>query len=235
MSCDFADLDGSYVLGALPPAERLEFEQHLPDCAECSQSVRLIAGLPGLLSRVDPAVLEDHPVGEPVPASVLPTLLHAVRRTRRRRSLALAGLAAAAVAVAATAVARSGLPDGDHVPSSGPSVVSPATARPSGQVMAPVGHVPVRARVALSSVAWGTRLDLTCTYGRAGEAYHLPRAVTYALFVRTRSGGTQQVGTWRALDGRTMRLTAATAAARADIASVQVRTTDGHPVLELAP
>lgn len=216
MSCEFADRDGSYVLGALSPAERLEYEQHLPGCTDCAQSVRELAGLPGLLSRVAPDVLEQPPADEPVPDTVLPVLLQAVRRGRRRRTLAAAGLAAAAVTVAATAVGLSSPP--------------PTSA---GRAMAPVGDAPVRARVALSSVAWGTRLDLTCTYGRAGERYHLPRAMTYALFVRTREGRTQQVGTWRALDGRTMRLTAATAAVRQDIASVEVRTTDGHPVLEL--
>ena len=51
--------------------------------------------------------------------------------------------------------------------------------------------------------------------------------------MRTRDGRTEQVGTWRSLQGRTMRLTAATSAAVRDIASVEVRTTDGRPVLEL--
>ncbi len=57
--------------------------------------------------------------------------------------------------------------------------------------------------------------------------------MTYGLFVVNRDGSAEQVGTWSALDGRTMRLTAATAARRADIASVEVRTTDGRPVLKL--
>jgi hypothetical protein len=86
----------------------------------------------------------------------------------------------------------------------------------------------------LSPVTWGTRLDLTCTYSRHGEEYHRPPAVTYGLFVRTRDGHTEQVGTWRAVAGRTMRLSAATAARRQDIASVQVRRPDGTAVLELA-
>ena len=42
----------------------------------------------------------------------------------------------------------------------------------------------------------------------------------------------EQVGTWRSLEGRTMRLTAATAAPRKDIAAVEVRTTAGRTVLE---
>ena len=47
MTCRFAHLDGAYVLGSLSPAERLEFEAHLPGCAECSRGVRELAGLPG--------------------------------------------------------------------------------------------------------------------------------------------------------------------------------------------
>ena len=70
-------------------------------------------------------------------------------------------------------------------------------------------------------------------YAPTGYQGHLPRRVTYALFVRTRDGRTEQVGTWRSLEGRTMRLTAATSTPRANIASVEVRTTDGRPVLHL--
>ena len=62
MTCQFAHLDGAYVLGSLAPAERLEFEAHLPGCAECSRGVRELAGLPGLLAQVDVADLEvPHP------------------------------------------------------------------------------------------------------------------------------------------------------------------------------
>ena len=101
--------------------------------------------------------------------------------------------------------------------------------------MAPVGDVPVRASLAFASVTWGTRLDLTCTYQPVGEQYHqLPPRVTYALVVRSRDGRTEQVGTWRSLAGRTMRLTAGTSLPRSQIASVQVRTTEGRPVLELS-
>ena len=97
----------------------------------------------------------------------------------------------------------------------------------------PIHHPPVTATVAFTSVLWGTKLDLTCSYEPAGGEYHTPPAVTYGLYVVNRDGSAEQVGTWRAVDGRTMRVTAATAARRADIASVEVRTTDGRPVLRL--
>ena len=53
MSCPFAHDDAAYVLGALSPAERLEFERHLGRCDDCTRAVRELAGLPGLLGRVD--------------------------------------------------------------------------------------------------------------------------------------------------------------------------------------
>ncbi len=97
--------------------------------------------------------------------------------------------------------------------------------------MDPVGDVPVRATITLEQVTWGTRLELTCTYA---VEYQLPPAVDYTLFVRTRGGRTEQVGSWRSVGGRTMRLSATTAASREDIASVEVRAPDGRVVLKLA-
>ncbi len=97
-ACEFAHLDGSYVLGALSPAERLEFEHHLAGCEECSRSVRELAGLPGLLARVDGDVLEQPVADEPLPDTLLPALSREVGRSGRRRGLLLAGLAAATVA-----------------------------------------------------------------------------------------------------------------------------------------
>lgn len=43
---------GVYVLGALSPSERREFERHLGDCSQCRDDVIWIAGLRGLLGRL---------------------------------------------------------------------------------------------------------------------------------------------------------------------------------------
>ncbi len=231
--CDYAELDGSYVLGALSPGERQEFEKHLATCEDCSRSVRELAGLPGLLSRVDPVVLEPPPAMEPVPESLLPALVRDVRRSRRRRVYATAGLAAAA-ALAVGALLVQGIASEEPPVAAPPAPGPSATAVPAGLSMLPVGDAPVTAQVAFTSVTWGTRLDLTCSYRPRPGEYDLPRAVTYGLFVVDRQGDVEQVGTWQALDGRTMRLQAATAARRDDIASVEVRTADGRPVLKLS-
>jgi hypothetical protein len=232
MTCAYAHLDGSYVLGALAPGERLEFEQHLTGCPSCARAVRELAGLPGLLARVEPETLEGDTSDPPLPDTLLPALVGEVRRAGRRRTVVTALLSAAAVVVAVAGLLAVGVL-GDGTPDSRPAAVPSATSS-AGRDMLPVVAGPVRASVDLVSVPWGTRLDLTCTYD--ATAYHDGHGQpdSYVLVVRTRDGGTEQVATWRALPGRTMQLSAATAARRADIASVEVRTPDGHPVLRLS-
>jgi Putative zinc-finger len=231
MTCEYADWDGSYILGALSARDRLEYEQHLDTCTACTRAVRELAGLPGLLAQVDASVLELSGAAVQPPQTLLPALVHGVHRARRRRAFVIAGLAAAAaVLVVAVPVALT-VEHEDRQARAGDTPSS--TSAPRGQAMVVLGRAPLRAELALQQVAWGTRLDLTCTYAADPRQYHPPRSVTYVLFVRTRDGRSEQVGTWRAQEGKTMRLTAATAARRSDIASVQVRTADGRPVLQL--
>lgn len=224
MSCESAHLDGAYVLDALAPAERQEFERHLEGCAACAASVRELAGLPGLLGRVDAASVEFPPDAVPVPATLLPALVHEVRRVQRRRRLLSVAVAAAVVVVVALGIFVTTRPSGPA-----PDPVVPT----AGRVMQTVVPGPLSARLELASVAWGTRLDLVCTYAVSGYHDGQSAASTYALVVHTRDGGTEQVATWRGLPGKTLRLTAATAATREEITSVEVRTLDGNPVLTL--
>ena len=227
MSCDFAHHDGAYVLGSLSPADRSAFERHLADCADCAQRVRELAGLPGLLAKVSPDVLESVGAPEPVPPTLLPALVAEARRSQRRRTTVLAGLAAAAalVVTGGSAVVLNVIDD-DPAPA-GQS--APATTSP-GEPMTSVDSEAVSGTLALTSVAWGTRLDLVCTYTPDHEPEY---AATYSMVVHTRDGQVEQVATWKALDGKSMRLPAATSATLAEITSVEVLTSDGVPVLWL--
>lgn len=49
---DYATWDAPYVLGALAPDQRLEYEAHLSECAECRLAITDLSGLPGLLSHI---------------------------------------------------------------------------------------------------------------------------------------------------------------------------------------
>ncbi len=52
------DASGLYVLGALDPGDRQEFERHVASCAECAAEVQALAGVAGALphavTQVDP-------------------------------------------------------------------------------------------------------------------------------------------------------------------------------------
>lgn len=223
-SCEYSQSDASYVLGALSPAERRVFEGHLDGCAQCSRSIRDLAGLQGLLARVDPEVFDEVPDAEPVPDTLLLRLSAAVRRGEHRRTWVTAGIAACAAAVITVGgVLALDRPDGSPV-----HTVTTAAARP----MTTVGNDPMTARLALTSVAWGTRIDLSCSYPQWHGRYEA--GASYALVVHTTDGRSKRVATWLALPGRSMQLTAATASSAPDIASVVVTTDDGTPVLALS-
>ncbi len=230
--CAFAHDDAAYVLGGLSATERLDFERHLETCDECSRSVRALAGMPGLLDLADPGVLANPPADPPLPVTLLPTLNRAVEARGRRRLATITGLAAAAAAVVAL-----GVPMILHLGDDPAPLTVPGTAAPSADVetlaMSPLGTVPVRADVDLESVAWGTRLLLTCTYDADWVDVALPARVDYLLFVTARDGSTEQVGSWSSVDGATMRVPAATSVPRDDIAAVEVRTTGGRVVLRV--
>jgi hypothetical protein len=61
----------------------------------------------------------------------------------------------------------------------------------------------------------------------------LPPSMDYTLCVHTWDGRTEEVGSWRSVDGMTMEVSGATSATQEDISSVQVRAPDGHVVLRL--
>lgn len=230
-SCPYEMWDGCYVLGSLSPAERREFEAHLDGCEQCSRAVRDLAGLPGLLGRIGPEVFEETEP-EPVPETLLPRLSRAVRRGQQRRTWLTAGIAAAAaVAVTAGGVLALDRP-GSTPEATSPPPSSQTTASQSPSLpMTQVSRDPMTASVALTPVAWGTKLELTCSYPTGTVTY---AGGTYALVVHTKGGRTQQVATWNGLPGKSMQVSGATAVSRSHIASVEVTHLDGTPIAVLS-
>ena len=233
MSCEFEHDDGAYVLGALSPADRRAFEEHLSGCDRCQRSVRELAGLPGLLARVDAGVLSRRPLDEPVPASVLPALLHDVRRDRRRRTLAPAGVAAAAARRRWSARGVHRRPQattpGRRPPSAGPPAPScPRAADVAG------GYPPVRAtspRPAIVPGAPGSTWSVATSGGRRTPPDR-PQATRWTSTPATVGSSGSRPGT--RCPARRCGWPRPPRPGRTDITSVEVRTTDGDPVLELA-
>lgn len=230
--CPHAHEDAAYVLGALSPEERTGFERHLPTCATCARSVRELAGLPGLLARVPVETLDPGQSTPPVPDTLLPGLVRRVRRAQRRRTWVTAGLAGVAAAVIVAAIGFATLGDDGGPPTAAPTAGAPSTAAPAP--LRPVGDEPISGWVSLTPVGWGTRLDLTCSYADASGDYADPSWSTYVMLVHTADGEVEQVASWKALPGKTMHLSGATAADRDDITSIEVVTAAGEPVLLLS-
>jgi len=229
MSTDeFALYDAAYVLGALAPVERREFEDHLKGCAACAAAVSELAGLPGLMSTV--SIEELTAEVEAPPETLLPSLARAVRRERGRRRIAVGTAAAAAAClIAVGAVALSG-PDSPARPPIAPSA---STASGSANLaMSAVVPSPVTASARLVDMAWGTRIDLTCSYSAKGTfpAGGWP----YALVVIDRGGKVQQVATWKALPDRKLTILGVSSLPRRDVAAVEVRTLSGRTLLRLS-
>lgn len=92
---------GGYVLGALEPAERADFEEHLAGCERCQAEVAELRGLPELLEQAAPPVEVPPWLRERTFAAVE----RAAAQQRRRRRLRLALTAAAACLVLVVAFA----------------------------------------------------------------------------------------------------------------------------------
>lgn len=221
MSCEYAHLDGVYVLGALAAGERAAYERHLPTCADCSRALRDLAGIPGLLGRVQPETVEQLQPAEPVPATLLPAMVAEVRRTQGRRRVVVASTVAAAAVLLVLMAVGIGTTLGDDDP-------QPSRQLATAQRMDALG-TGSSGWVSLTQRRWGTQIDLTCTYEGpvSGPA-------SYVLVVTSTDGRSEEVGTWRTADGQEVHVTMATAVPPDDIASVEVRTESGYSVLRLA-
>jgi hypothetical protein len=227
----FAEWDAAYVLGALSPAERREFEEHLDECAKCRAAVTELSALPGLLGRIDDArafaLLEDAepdagPGAQPAaPADLVARIQNRERRDRIRRRVGTAGALVAAAAIAAILALVL------------PPVLSPAVPPSFASELTPTDpSVPVEASIALTSVEWGTRIEMNCGYHPADagpDGGYGP--VTYSLWVVDRDGAESSLSTWTAAAGGTVSITADTALTLQEIAQLEVRSGTGVQVL----
>ena len=109
MTCQFAHLDGAYVLG-LAVARRAARVRGTPAGLRRVQPRRCASSpaCPGLLAQVDVADLEVPTPDAPLPQTLLPALVREVRGEQRRRSVLTAAVAAAVAAVFVSALAIGG-------------------------------------------------------------------------------------------------------------------------------
>jgi hypothetical protein len=225
----YAQWDAAYVLGSLSHAQRCEYESHLVTCGACRSAVAELSGVPPVLAMLSHDELPDDDLGAraagldvsgaPPPRLLEDLIAEIVRRRRYSRRLALtaAGLAATGLA-AALLLVFGGLivwrpaPDAPH----GPAVAELA--------MVSVSPSELTATVTLTSRAWGTDIDMTCTYqGGAGDSDDPDGTAEQLVLVTVgRDGSRNELSSWVEHDGATALPTASTALHVDQIASVEV-------------
>lgn len=234
---DFCLSDAAYVLGALSPADRAAYEDHLKTCHDCQASVRRLAGMPGLLALARPDTASE---SAPVPATLLPSLTARVLRYRRRRVRVIGGLIAASLVVMIALVGSLlfRVPADSTTaadPSSSATTPGPTSATPvptsTAQVdetdlMTPVVPGPMSASLELVDKKWGTAITVICQYEQ-----DIDDSIAYDLTVIDVDGHLASGGSWRAVPGATSRVAAATSIPREQIASLEIRLPDGRTIL----
>jgi hypothetical protein len=222
----YAEWDAAYVLGALAPAERLEFEGHLAGCGRCRASVAEIAGLPGLLAQVGPedaaALTEVPDPHDGIPPTVMPEVLATVRRERGRLTRALIGLAAAVVLVLA------GLGLGQVLGGPGDE--------PLQLAFTPVAPTFITANVSLVPVGSGTDVRVECQYSGATDPDPNDRYAHYSIVVTDRSGHSTAIKDWPISAHKVMRPSGTTPLPLSQIRAVEIReTATNETVLRAQP
>jgi hypothetical protein len=225
MTDPYREWDAAYLLDALSPNDRREYEAHLAGCPECSADVALLADVPGALAAL-PADRALATIGAPRAEIAMPDLMPGLaaaverdRRRGRRRFVALvAGVAAAAAAIA---VAVTVPLTRDEPPVRGEVVA-----------LAQTVTSPLHADVRIVDQPWGARIETTCTYDEPPTPSDKARG--YALYVTDKDGKATQIARWYAEPGSTVTPIGTTELHRDQIAVVDIRSTETGKVLLLA-
>lgn len=223
----YATWDAAYVLGSLESDERREYEAHLAGCERCRAAVAELNGMPALLSMLtldDVRALDDAEPDPPLRPEVLQSVLDTVSRRRRRSRW----ITTTAVAVAAALLAV-GL-----VFAVNPRVFGMQRGEQQETAqsleMSKLADTPINASIAMSSYAWGTRIDMTCSYGDWGQRGAV-KPQNLGMVVIGRDGSRSEVATWLGISGATALPSATTPMPKEHIAAVQLVTVDDGKVL----
>jgi hypothetical protein len=223
---------GAYVLGALSPPERSTYQRHMATCTECRNEVADLAGLPGLLGRLDePTAVRlagsDGPAAlapPPAPPMLLSEVIGKARteRTRtRHRSRWRAGVLAAAAAILAVVAGLGGSMAMQHA--------SPA-ANVTLATMDPLQRVePVTAVIGYQAAPdGGTDIYMSCVYN---DSPGTDEVWTFLLTV-VGQNESDTPRTWKASPGEYVHFVAHTRFAPSEIKRIEVRLGDGTRLLE---
>jgi len=214
MTCLYPFEDGAYVLGALSPTERAEYERHLGACPSCREAVATLAVIPGLLSRLDPASVAPQPVA--APPTLLPRILAHMSTRRRAQRLRRRWFAVAACVALLMFTAAVGVGVRVVVPSHEAPVLLTA--------MHPVlANIKMDAKIGLIRTTNGSYVEMQCRYDSSfGEQWNLQLVV----YPRTAGAG-EMLNWWSAESDQDMSVKVFTHFRPEEIGRVEMQRSDG--------
>lgn len=239
--------DAAYVLGALSPVERREFEEHLATCPTCQSEVAEVAGMPGILSQMSPedaAVLAAPEEG--LDADPFVELRHRGDEVRDRRDRPVdelkepvdeivgqeepdrqrRRLVHAVVVLAAALVLLAGVV-GVSVLRGSLGIEQPTAAGPFRLAFSPVVPTDITAVVDVVPLPTGTELNVECQYADEGTGPS-PTGRGYDIVVVDRSGHATAVKSWTARPAHKMTPSGTSSLPVSEIARVEIRP-EGRP------
>jgi len=223
----FLDWDAAYVLGALSMDDRRDFERHLASCLDCATAVAELAGIPGILTKIDaetavaltkaPGVEHMHGSGYQPDFVQKLARLATLRQRQMRRRLSVGMATAAAVLIVFGILAGTAIRPTTNLAG------APSSSTPSGTIVAMSQVQPnvMTAELRVTSKPWGTRFDWSCNYVSTWAPGYGPQA--YDLVITEASGAETTIATWSAAGPRAAGLAATSSVPTAEIRTVEIR------------
>lgn len=229
----FRDWDAAYVLGSLGMDDRRDYERHLLNCQACTKAVGEIAGMPGILMKITPAVAQalfahssEEGKVEARESEVVQSLARAAtaRKHRvRQRFVALTSIAAVLLMVVGIGIGAR-IYSATHSPTNSAAVVGTQV------TMTPL--IPHSMSVTLHVIKrkWGTQITWDCTYAqiqldnKSAEPYH--------LVITDKTGVSTVIASWNAVGKGAKGLVASTNVPLTQIKSIDIRdAVSAHPIV----
>ena len=227
---EYREWDAAYVLGALSYEDRKEYEVHLAQCPTCSNSLALLAGIPGFLGKIDSqtanAILDGAAVvsdGARWDDSIFIKKLAARAAKEQRTNRIRQSLVAAAVLVICISM---GVTTGVlvHAKNTQPTPSSPAaTAAAAAWHLTNLQPQIMSAELRITSKKWGTHFDWDCTYSKNAASW--PAETRYNLVITDASGRKTTIASWSPSGGIAKGLSATTALPVSQIKMLEVTVT----------
>lgn len=221
----YREWDAAYVLGALSTDERREFERHLATCDACQSGVAELAGMPGLLMKID-ATTAEALLSDVVRENefVLPLApIQGLAQAALKRQSIMRRRIGAGMAVAASVVMVIGLIVGVNIGSSSNSGNTQNAVATTGikVAMVPIGTNAMVVNLHVTKKAWGTQISWNCVYGSDSSSWSTPQA--YDLVITDASGISTTVATWSQSGSSAKGLVASTGIPLSKIKTIDVR------------